>query len=133
MPDTIRTLSFAVTSLFQDGQAAGSITPQDMRDLLVSIAAGTVSTGRTLTVGATLLATDRYIFSNQSGAIAYTLAAAPVANQCITIKDIAGNSGANNITITPSSGTIDGAATLVIASNYASADLVFNGTDWSVV
>lgn len=37
MADTIRTISTLLTSLFQDGQAAGAITPQDMRDLIVSL------------------------------------------------------------------------------------------------
>lgn len=36
MSDTARTLS-ALLTIFADGQAKGSITPQDMRDLLVSI------------------------------------------------------------------------------------------------
>jgi len=34
MTDTSRTVSALVTNLFQDGQAAGSITPQDLRDLV---------------------------------------------------------------------------------------------------
>lgn len=37
MADTIRTESTLLTSLFQDGQAANSITEQDMRDLIVSM------------------------------------------------------------------------------------------------
>ncbi len=36
MADTIRTLNYLLTTLFQDGQPASSITAQDMRDLLVS-------------------------------------------------------------------------------------------------
>jgi len=34
MTDTSRTVSDLVTNLFQDSQAAGSITPQDLRDLI---------------------------------------------------------------------------------------------------
>lgn len=37
MPDTKRLSSDLITNLFQDGQAAGSITPQDMRDFIVSL------------------------------------------------------------------------------------------------
>lgn len=37
MVDTIRTESTLLTTLFQDGQAAGSITAQDVRDLIVSL------------------------------------------------------------------------------------------------
>lgn len=37
MADTERTLTDLLTNLFQDGQAAGSISPQDVRDLIVSL------------------------------------------------------------------------------------------------
>lgn len=37
MADTKRSSSDLLTTLFQDGQAAGSISPQDVRDLLVSL------------------------------------------------------------------------------------------------
>lgn len=37
MPDTIRTLDAILTTLFQDGQPAGSISEQDMRDLIISV------------------------------------------------------------------------------------------------
>ncbi len=37
MTDTLRLKSTLLTSLFQDGQAPSSITPQDLRDLIVSI------------------------------------------------------------------------------------------------
>src|SRR5690242_19809445 len=36
MVDTVRTVTDITTNLLQDGQAAGSITPQDMRDAIVS-------------------------------------------------------------------------------------------------
>ena len=39
MVDTARTVTDLITNLFQDGQAAGSITPQDLRDLIVSMQA----------------------------------------------------------------------------------------------
>lgn len=38
MPDTLRTTTELLTSLFHDGQVNGSITPQDIRDLIVSVA-----------------------------------------------------------------------------------------------
>lgn len=37
MADTERTLAYLLASVFQDGQAAGAITPQDIRDLIVSV------------------------------------------------------------------------------------------------
>ncbi len=39
MADTARTITDLVTNLFQDGQAVDSITPQDVRDLIVSFQA----------------------------------------------------------------------------------------------
>ena len=39
MADTKRTAADLLTNLFQDGQAPGSITPQDMRDLIESMKA----------------------------------------------------------------------------------------------
>ncbi len=40
MADTERTLNDLLTNLFQDGQGAGSISEQDMRDLIVSLIPG---------------------------------------------------------------------------------------------
>jgi hypothetical protein len=37
MADTARTFTNLVTNLFQDGQADDSITPQDLRDLIISM------------------------------------------------------------------------------------------------
>lgn len=37
MADTKRTSTDLITNLFQDGQAAGSITPGDLRDFIVSV------------------------------------------------------------------------------------------------
>lgn len=45
MADTSRTQSDLLTNLFQDGQADGSITAQDMRDLIVSLTPSS-ATGR---------------------------------------------------------------------------------------
>jgi hypothetical protein len=51
----------------------------------------------------------------------------------VTVKDKGGNGALYNITITASGGeTIDGAATVTIAADYGSVDLVFYGTEWSI-
>jgi hypothetical protein len=134
MADTIRTLSYLQTSEFQDGQPAGSITPQDMRDFLVSVAAGTVCTNRTVTTTTAMLATDTTIFCNQSAAMTVNLIA-PVVGQKLTIKDLSGTAASNNITVDAvGSTTIDGSLTFVLNNNYASVDLVSpDGTNWSIV
>ncbi len=58
---------------------------------------------------------------------------APVTGQPFVIKDGKGDCNANNITITPAAGTIDGAATLVMNVNYQAVRVVHNGTEWNVV
>lgn len=46
-----------------------------------------------------------------------------------TIKDAAGNAASHFITITPTSGTIDGGANYVISNNYDSVDFYTDGTN----
>ena len=92
-----------------------------------------VETTKTVTTATyTALAGDRYVFCNRTGTINVTLYATPYTGQRIEIKDISGAAGivTNNITVT---GTIDGAATQVIDSNYGELSLVYNGTGWSIV
>lgn len=62
-----------------------------------------------------------------------TLHASPVTGEQVIIKDADGNASSNNITITPASGNIDGAATYVISSDYAAARLIYNGSEWSLI
>jgi len=63
------------------------------------------------------------------GAVAVNLPAG-VAGQEFVIQDGTGDAAANNITITPAAGTINGAATLVIAANYGRTTLRYDGTLW---
>jgi hypothetical protein len=64
-----------------------------------------------------------------SGTSTITLPTTPVAGRRYTVK----NSGTGTITITSASGTIDGAATAVITSQYNSLDFVSDGTNWFTV
>lgn len=66
-------------------------------------------------------------------AVAVTLPAG-VLGQQFTIKDGLGlASPATPITISPTAGTIDGAATAVINAPYGSLTFVFNGTEWLIL
>ena len=66
-------------------------------------------------------------------AVAVTLPAG-VLGQSFTIKDGLGLAApATPITITPTAGTIDGAATAVINAPYGSLTLVYNGTQWLIL
>lgn len=74
---------------------------------------------------------DQYVGCTQSAALALILVVTScIRGQQIIIADESGNAATNNITITPSAGLINGAATFVIKENYASAVLIFDGTNW---
>jgi hypothetical protein len=66
-------------------------------------------------------------------AVAVTLPAG-VLGHTFTIKDGLGLAApATPITITPTAGTIDGAATAVINAPYGSLTFVYNGTQWLIL
>lgn len=74
---------------------------------------------------------DVLIVNKTSGAAtAVTLPATPATGQVVTVKDGKGDAATNAITISPAAGTIDGAATVVLSTNYGSVTLVYNGTEW---
>lgn len=117
---------------------------------VTSITTGTLTTtGRTIlgagqkvartatsTTPYTVLVSDYYIAIDCSGGAktAVLPAAATVGAGTVYIfKDVTGNAAANNITIDGSGAeTIDGAATLVMNTNYQSVTLISNGTNWEV-
>lgn len=80
----------------------------------------------------TVASSDHYVLSNMAsaGAVAVSLTGATPAGMSFTVKDAKGDAAANNITITPTSGTIDGAATLVINTNYGKANVVSDGVNY---
>lgn len=74
---------------------------------------------------------DHTVFVDRAGAVGITLP--PVsAGRVIKVKDISGAGSTNHITITPASGTIDGAGTYVLTLNYAGVELTCDGTNWWV-
>lgn len=79
----------------------------------------------------TTLTTDYVILVDTSAARTINLISSPVTGTTYRIKDNVGSAAANNITITPAAGKIDGAASYVINNNYGSIDLVYNGTQWN--
>jgi hypothetical protein len=78
---------------------------------------------------------DDVIAINKStaGATAVTLPAGPTTGDTYTIKDAKGDAAGNNITVSPTAGNIDGAATNVINSNYGFRTYTYNGTEWNVI
>jgi hypothetical protein len=86
--------------------------------------------------GAVTVTTSDYvvIINKTSGAsTVVNLPASPAAGDVYIIKDGKGDATTNNITLTPAAGNIDGAGTFVMATNYQSITLVYNGTEWNVV
>lgn len=79
-------------------------------------------------------ATDHHVITNLTtpGAVAVTLPAG-VAGQIFTVKDGKGDANVNNITVTPTAGNIDGAATNVINAAYGAKTYIYNGTEWNVI
>lgn len=49
------------------------------------------------------------------------------------LKDGTGDAATNPITVTPTAGTIDGAATATINTNFGALTLVWNGTAWNIL
>lgn len=84
-----------------------------------------------VTVSAT---TDYFICLNKSSGAAtvVNLPASPTAGQTYLVKDCKGDAQTNAITITPNSGTIDGASTFIINTNHGSAAVTFTGGEWAV-
>lgn len=93
--------------------------------------------GRVVTAAGAITTTqsDDIVIVNKSAGAAtdVSLHAAPQSWVKITIKDGKGDAAANNITITPAAGTIDGAATYVINANYGVITLIHNGTEWNKI
>ncbi len=79
----------------------------------------------------TTLTTDYVILVDTSATRTINLISSPVTGTTYRIKDSVGSAAANNITITPAAGNIDGAASYVINNNYGSVDVVYSGTQWN--
>ena len=89
---------------------------------------------RTVTSGATttLERGDDVLVINKSSGSATTVNVTPsalMANKVYTVKDGKGDAGTNNITITPASGTIDGAASYVVNTHYRALTFYSDGTN----
>ena len=65
-----------------------------------------------------------------AGGFTVTLPASTINNQ-VTVKKV--DNGAGTITISPTSGTIDGAATKSIVVQYTSQTYVADGTNWNII
>jgi len=78
MVDTSRTVSDLATNLFQDGQAAGSITPQDLRDFIETCQTKQGSIYVSSPASTTISVAGTYV---EGTAGTWTLSTAPAANE----------------------------------------------------
>jgi hypothetical protein len=83
----------------------------------------------------TVTNTDDVVDISVPGPVAVAVALpAGVLGRTFTIKDGLGlASPATPITITPTAGTIDGAATATINAPYGALTMVYNGTQWILI
>lgn len=81
----------------------------------------------------TTIPQDAVILVDTSSARTIVPLASPTTGQKHIIKDSVGSAAANNITITPSGKNIDGAASSIINVAYGAVEIVYNGSEWSIV
>lgn len=73
---------------------------------------------------------DLVLASASGGAFTVTLPAV-AAGAFVTVKKT--DSSANVVTVSPASGTIDGASSVALSVQYESYDFVSDGTNWFIV
>lgn len=124
LPITVGTVGQFLTSQAGGGTAMIWTSP-NIQALRVVTAAGAV----------TVATTDTVVVVNKTvgAATVINLPATPATGLTFTIKDGKGDAAANNITITPAAGNIDGGATKVMGTNYQTVKLVYNGTEWNII
>ncbi len=79
-----------------------------------------------------ILASDNFVFVDSTGGARSIVLPTPVGctGQTFTVKDDTGSATTNNITVSTSAGTIDGAATDVLLLNWTNRTYISNGTNW---
>jgi hypothetical protein len=101
------------------------------------VVSGTISGNfpvRTNQSGSTIdvLASDYYVGVNGTG-ITINLPVSPITGKQYVIKDESGTAYTNHITLSGNGHTIDGSATLTMAANYISIQVIWTGSFWSVI
>lgn len=76
------------------------------------------------------LSTDHIIDVNRAEAVAVTLPANPSKGDEVVVQDSSGGASSYNITISPSSGNVNGGSNVVISTDYGRLDFYYNGTQW---
>lgn len=135
--------SIAITVSPNSSVGIGTTRPKSKLDVNGNISStGNINNGSvisnvnvfTSTGGYSVGTNDYTVIINKAtgAATSVTLPSSPIKGRTICVIDGKGDALVNNITISPSSGTINGASTYVISANYGAANLVYNGTEWNV-
>lgn len=88
------------------------------------------------TTGTSLTATKNHIYIinlGTPGTFTVNLPASPVMGDKLYVVDGAGNSAIWPIQVIPAAGNVNGQPDLLIASNFASILMVYNGTQWNII
>ncbi len=109
---------------YVNGVTSAIQTQLNTKAVIADVFSVTASSG---TFSAT--ANETHLVDVSAATSAVTLPAV-AADIFVRIKDKLGSSNTYNITVTPASGTVDGAANDVISSNFASVVYVCDGTNW---
>lgn len=130
--------TFAGNKAFQDSVAAAKtilVGNTGNANSTVQIAGSLSMAIRTVTGDYTAAASDNTILANtSSGAITITLPAPTnFAGRIYTIKKIGTGGLDNELTISPTSGTIDGGSSYKIYNDWTYVTLQTDGTDWYII
>lgn len=126
-PLNLTSADLRINGLSFSPQGTGSELITTVPNTLYPSSEGNISSRRIVTTTGNITARDQYVGCRQSGNITLTLSGTFIKGQKITIADESGNASTNNVTV---SGTINGGASVVIAQNYGSITLIYDGTNW---
>jgi hypothetical protein len=125
---------FQVAAAGTSGSTANTLTTiLTINSNLYAAFSALVTTPISTKTGAyTMLATDSTILADtSSSAFQITLMAGPPTGATVNVKMI--GSGANNLTIAPSAGTIDGNSTIVVSTVNVNYTMQYDGAEWRVL
>ena len=125
MADTVRTRTALLALLANN--TTGDISPQDLRDFMVSTFGGRAI--RTVTGDATLTTDDSFVLVDGLAADAAITLPDPATcpGKVFTVKLI---SAAHGAILSPAAGTLDGAASATISLRWLCRTVISDGTGW---
>ncbi|HUC70368.1 MAG TPA: hypothetical protein VMS01_04170 [Stellaceae bacterium] len=125
-----------------DGVTIGGTTPAAAHFTTLSTSgittfgSGEVGPVRVVTASGavTMATTDNTIEVDKTTGAATTvnLVSSPTPGTRLCVKDGKGDASANNITLSPAAGNIDGGATFIMNQNYQSTCIQYDGTKWII-